>query len=198
MKKLFLCSPLAAVLPLPAAAQSGQRDGSHDFDFEFGSWKTHLRRLVHPLSGSTAWNDYSGTSVVYKIWGGRANYGELEVDGPAGHIEGLTIRLYDPQAHQWNVSFANAAAGTLGTPTVGGFENGRGEFYDQETSGGRAVFVRFVFSDITANAFRFEQSSRTTAAKRGNPTGSQPSSERHKLWRQTRVLSKHPAARVVL
>jgi hypothetical protein len=157
MKTVFLCALIAALLPLPGFAQSTQRDGRHDFDFEFGSWTTHLRRLVHPLTGSTTWVDYSGTSVVRKIWGGRANYGELEVDGPAGHIEGLTLRLYNPQSHQWNISFANGTDGTLGVPMAGGFQNGRGEFYDQESLGGRAIYVRFVFSAVSANAFRFEQ-----------------------------------------
>jgi hypothetical protein len=28
------------------------RDGQHDFDFEIGTWKTHLSRLQHPLTGS--------------------------------------------------------------------------------------------------------------------------------------------------
>ncbi len=32
------------------SVQQAQRDGQHDFDFEIGTWKTHLRRLVHPLS----------------------------------------------------------------------------------------------------------------------------------------------------
>src|SRR5689334_24528435 len=65
------------------------RDGSHDFDFEIGKWKTHLRRLVHPLTGSNTWVEYDGTTVVRKVWDGRANLVELEVDGPAGHIEAL-------------------------------------------------------------------------------------------------------------
>jgi len=134
------------------------REGQHDFDFEIGAWKTHLKRLLHPLSGSTTWVEYNGTTVVRKVWNGLANLVELEVDGPAGHIEGLSLRLYRPQSHQWSLNFANSSDGTLGQPTMGEFKNGRGEFYDQETLNGRAILVRFVISDITSNSCRFEQS----------------------------------------
>ena len=40
---------------------------------------------------------------------------------------------------------------------VGGFQDGVGEFYNQEELDGRAIFVRFIFSDITPTAFRLEQ-----------------------------------------
>src|SRR5262249_33392055 len=133
------------------------RDGQHDFDFEIGTWKTHLKRLLHPLTGSTTWVEYEGTTVVRKIWNGRANLVELEADGPAGHIEALSLRLYNPESHQWSLNFSNSASGTLSQPTMGEFKNGRGEFYDQETLNGRAIFVRFVISDITPTSCRFEQ-----------------------------------------
>jgi hypothetical protein len=139
------------------SAQHTERDGQHDFDFEIGSWKTHLRRLVHPLTGSTNWIEYEGTSVVRKVWNGRANLLELEADGPGGHFEGLNLRLYNPESHQWSLNFSNSNGGTLSQPTVGGFKNGRGEFFDQETLDGRAIFVRFVVSDITPDSCRFEQ-----------------------------------------
>jgi len=45
----------------------------------------------------------------------------------------------------------------MSQPTIGEFKNGRGEFFDQETLNGRAIFVRFVISDITLNSCRFEQ-----------------------------------------
>ncbi len=77
-----------------------ERDGQHDFDFEIGTWKTHLRRLLHPLTGSTTWVEYEGTTIVRKVWNGRANLVELMADGPAGHFEGLNLRLYNPQSHQ--------------------------------------------------------------------------------------------------
>jgi len=65
------------------------RDGRHDFDFEFGSWTTHIRRLVNPLSNSDTWVDFHGTSVVRRVWNGRANLGELQVESATTHIEGL-------------------------------------------------------------------------------------------------------------
>jgi hypothetical protein len=96
--------------------------------------------------------------LVRKIWDGHANLVELEVDGPAGHIEGLSLRLYNPESRQWSLNFSNSKSGTLSPPTIGEFKNGRGEFYSQETLNGRAILVRFVISNITADSCRFEQS----------------------------------------
>ena len=133
------------------------RDGQHDFDFEIGTWKTHLRRRIHPLSGSNQWAEYEGTTTVRKVWNGRANLVELIADGPTGHFEGLNLRLYNPQSHQWSLNFANASTGSLGQPTIGEFKGGRGEFYDQEAFNGRAILVRFVITPVSHDAIRFEQ-----------------------------------------
>jgi hypothetical protein len=145
----------AAVQQPPTPMQS--RDGEHDFDFEFGTWKTHLRRLQHPLSGDTTWLTYDGTSIVRKIWNGKANIVELIADGPAGHLEALSLRLYNPESHQWSINSASSRTGTISVPTIGEFRNGRGEFHDQETFNGRAILVRNVWSDITSISCRFEQ-----------------------------------------
>ena len=148
-----------------AAHGSEPAGGDHDFDFEFGTWKTHISRLVHPLSGSTTWVEYEGTSVVRKIWDGRANLVELEVSGPSGHIEALSLRLYNPVSRQWSLNFSNSSVGTLGQPTVGEFRNGRGEFYDQESFGERAILVRFVISEIKPDSCHFEQSFSTDGGR---------------------------------
>src|SRR5688572_5579037 len=89
-------------IALQTFAQTSQRDGQHNFDFEIGTWKTQLRRLQRPLSGSTTWLEYEGTSVVSKVLDGRANLVELKVDGPAGRLEGLSLRLYNPQSRKWS------------------------------------------------------------------------------------------------
>jgi hypothetical protein len=140
-----------------AARAVAAPDGSHDFDFEIGTWKTHVSRLLQPLSGSKEWAQYEGTSVVSRVWNGRANLVELEADGPKGHLELASFRLYNPEAHQWGLNVASSRGGTFGVPTVGEFKQGRGEFIDQETFNGRAVLVRFVISQISADACHFEQ-----------------------------------------
>lgn len=128
-------------------------DGQHDFDFEIGTWKTHVKRRLRPLTGSTTWVEMNGTTVVTKVWNGRGNLVELEAEG----FRGLNLRLYNPQTRQWSLHFANSADGVLDPPTIGQFKNGRGEFYGQEKLNGKAIFVRFVISDITPNSYRFEQ-----------------------------------------
>ncbi len=155
----ILCS-LIILQPLYGAEEKKPvlRDGQHDFDFHIGTWKTHLKRLQHPLTGSQNWVEYEGTTVVRKVWNGHANLVELVADGPAGHFEGLSLRLYDPEAHQWSLNFANVKSGTLTLPSIGEFKNGRGEFYNMDTLNGRAILVRFIISDITANSIHFEQS----------------------------------------
>lgn len=164
-RSVVLGALLAGALPNRGAAQAPapaptavdrpsatRRDGQHDFDFEIGTWRTQVTRLVRPLTGSKRWADYVGVTTVTKVWGGRANLVELTVDGAAGHFEGLSLRLYNPDSHQWSLNFANGRSGTLGTPTIGEFRNGRGEFYDHETLDGRAILVRFVISDVTPNS----------------------------------------------
>jgi hypothetical protein len=161
---LLLLGPL--LLPFATYAQTTQsdapaaqlRDGQHDFDFHFGTWKTHIKRLVHPLSGSTEWVELNGTVAVQKIWDGRANLEEIDAGNATFHLKGLTLFLYNPQSHQWSQTFASMNDGTLGQPLIGEFKEGRGEFFDQETFNGRTILVRFVWSDITPNSHRVEQS----------------------------------------
>jgi len=139
------------------SATAQRRDGQHDFDFDIGTWRTHLRRLMHPLTGSTTWAEYEGITVVRKVWSGRANLAELKADGPSGHLEVLSLRLYNLESHQWSLNSANVKTGTISVPTVGEFKNDRGEFYDWEEVNRRMVLVRNVWKEISANSCTFEQ-----------------------------------------
>lgn len=169
-QRILTCILAASVILIPAASgglaqqkTSSQtvapgRDGQHDFDFIFGSWKIHLKRRLHPLTGSTVWTEFNGASVYRKIWDGRANINEFEADSPTGHIEGLTLRTYNPQIHQWSLYWANSKVGILAVPQIGQFKNGHGEFYAQDKLDGKDIFVRYIWSGITRNSVHFEQS----------------------------------------
>ena len=154
---LWLAFLLLAVPVCFAQTTPAPRDGNSDFDFEIGSWKTQLKRRLRPLSGSNEWVEYEGTSVVTKVLGGRANIVELDVKGSAGRIEGMSLRLYNPDARQWSLNFSNVRSGTLSPPVLGEFKNGRGEFYGADTLNNRAILVRFVIFDVTTSTAKFEQ-----------------------------------------
>lgn len=149
-----------AQVPGPSDGLAALRDtiGRNDFDFEIGTWKTHVRLLTEPLSASDDWVEYEGVSEVTPILDGRANLVELRVEGTTGRIEGMSLRLYDTGARQWTLNFANVRTGRLSPPVTGEFRNGRGEFYGEDRLNGRAILVRFVISDITSTSARFEQS----------------------------------------
>jgi len=169
---MFLLS-VGFVMPEPNASNEKpkeenaamEHDPQKDFDFFIGSWKVHNRKLKERLKGSSSWEEFEGTVVAQKIWGGRANMDEFEADSPSGHIQGMTLRLYNPKSQQWSLYWSNSKNGTLEIPVVGGFKDGRGEFYSQELFEGKSIFVRFLWSGITENTCRWEQAFSTDGGK---------------------------------
>jgi hypothetical protein len=164
-KFLVPCTFLLALFPLsgitrqnsaPANPTIASRDGSHDFDPLLGSWKFHLKRRLNPLTGSNTWVEFDGTGICRKIYDG-ADIDQVLLDGPAGHIQGLTLRTYNPQSHQWRLYWANQKIGILDPPQVGEFKNGRGEFFAQDTINGKTILIRFDWTNMNATP-HFEQS----------------------------------------
>src|SRR5262249_897448 len=104
------------------------------------------------------WYEFDSTIVARPVWGGKANMDEFEGDAPTGHIEGMTIRTYNPKTHEWSLYWANQANGEISMPpTVGKFVNGRGEFFDMENWNGRTILVRYTWLVPTANTTHWEQ-----------------------------------------
>ena|ERR1700678_2068611 len=180
MRVFLLLGMLSSLLPMQAAfpqsttaaAAVQLRDGQHDFDFNFGSWKTHIMRLQDPLTGSKTWVEMNGTVVVRKVWDGRGQLEEIEADGASGsmgHFEGLTLFLYNSASHQWTQDFASSRDGNLGNPLIGEFKDGRGELIAQDQFNGRTILVRGVWSDIKADSHHFEQSFSDDGGKTWEP-----------------------------
>lgn len=162
--KFLLAAALALVI-IPASAEPSpaptisQRDGQRDFDWEIGSWATHVRVLRNPLTGAAPdWAEFRGTSIVKPMLGGRVNSVELSVKNDKGAIEGVSLRLYNPQSRQWSLNYATVRGGVMTAPVYGGFDGrGRGLFYGQDLIDGRVILVRFVMTVVSPNEARFEQ-----------------------------------------
>jgi hypothetical protein len=158
---LALASAAYAQAPAPMPAPPAPHDGGHDFDFLIGDWKAHVRRLPDRLVGASTWLEYDGISRHHKILDSNANFEEFEVDAPVTHqhLKAQTLRLYNPDTHQWSIYLVDVNKGTLDQPpVVGGFDGPRGEFYDQEDFKGRKIFVRYIWLNQSPHAARMEQS----------------------------------------
>jgi hypothetical protein len=162
IRSLALCVLFAV---LPAICCADDAGGPHAMDFDLGCWKTHSSRLMHPLSGSSEWRDMDGYTVVKPIWNGRANIAEYKGAGPAGEVELLALRTYDPTTNQWYLNFSHPSSGKLDVPGVGVANNGRIDFYDQETLNGKAIWVRFSIWGISPDTAQSEQAFSVDAGK---------------------------------
>jgi hypothetical protein len=134
---------------------SAARDGSHDFDFAFGTWRTHIQSLDKPLTGSHSWASMEGTKVSRPLGSGRAQWEEIEAAGSAGRIKGATLVIYNSEARQWTQTFVSSD-GVIGTPLVGEFKNGMGKLIAPESFNGRTVLARATWSEITPTSYKYE------------------------------------------
>lgn len=159
MCSVSMVAQTAGGTPTSSTQAAPERDGQHDFDFAVGNWNIHLKQLQHPLTGSKSWVEFDGTLATRTVWNGRSTVEEFEVDSPTRHMEGLAIRLYNTQTHQWSIYWANSKNGAIDpSPQVGQFKDGRGEFYGTDTLNGKPIFVRFVWTNTNTSKPHFEQS----------------------------------------
>lgn len=127
----------------------------NDFEFLTGTWNVKNRRRKDFLDENSEWEEFPAVTHGSNHFEGGANFDEIEF--PTKGFAGLTLRLYSPVTEQWSLYWANKRTGTLFPPVTGRFEDGRGEFYGDDTHDGQPVRVRFIWSDISADSARWEQ-----------------------------------------
>jgi hypothetical protein len=155
--------PAAIIKPnYPAAPTT--RDGSHDFDFEFGTWRTHYRLLKRRLAGDHEWYDCYGTSVIRPFWNGSGNLEDGDLKCPKRYVGGLTLRMYDARAHQWTLWWGTKALAVSPPPQIGHFNAGVGEFYSYDSWEGKPIVTRFQWTRPNGNP-HFEQAFSTDGGK---------------------------------
>jgi hypothetical protein len=131
----------------------------HDFDFLMGSWRVHHRRLVERFAGSDEWQEFDGTSTARPILGGAGNIEDNVLELPGGTYRAISLRSYDPATDRWSIWWLDGRTpGRLDPPVLGRFDGGVGTFIGEDTFDGRPILVRFLWSDITEQTCRWEQS----------------------------------------
>ena len=126
-----------------------------DFDFLYGEWTVHNRRLRELFAGSDDWYEFEATSWAQPLLGGIGNVDEM--DCPSEGFSGATIRVQDQSTGQWSIYWADSKTGRLFPPVVGTFENGRGDFYGDDTHNGAPIRAHFTWSDMTPDSARWQQ-----------------------------------------
>ncbi len=146
-------APVPAAIPAPNYPVSPTaRDGSRDFDFEFGTWRTHYRILKRRLAGDHTWYDCYGTSVVRPFWGGSGNLEDGDLKCPTRYVGGMTLRLYDGRTHQWTIWWGTRKLAVSPPQQVGHFNaNGMGDFYAYDSWQGKPVICRFEWTIHNGN-----------------------------------------------
>jgi hypothetical protein len=134
-----------------------ENDGRNDFDFLIGTWNVHHRMLTARLQGSTDWVEFEGETVDRKIMNGLGNMDENIIHMKNGPVHAISLRIFNPQSKEWSIHWSTDKMGYLDIPMIGGFKDGRGEFYAQEIHDSRHVYSRFIWSKITANSCQWEQ-----------------------------------------
>lgn len=129
-----------------------------DFDFLVGEWNVRHRRID---AKSQKWVEFDGTCSNRNLTDGWVNFEEHKLNAPNGAYKAVALRSFDAKNRQWTIRWLDSRypQGSIDPGVKGGFENGIGTFYaDFKDSNGKPMRVRFIWSEITANSARWEQS----------------------------------------
>jgi hypothetical protein len=156
--RFVLLGFVALTISQPSLAQAAApvRDGSRDFDFSLGSWTTEVTVFKDPFGNPSEQVHMKGTKVARPIWGGKGWIEEIEADGPSGHWQAANLFLYDPAARQWSENYVDSSEGRMTNPNVGGYRDGKLEFYSLELVGGRSMLVRGTWTITSKDVHSYE------------------------------------------
>ena len=133
--------------------------GVHDFDFLVGTWRVQHRQLKQRLAGSVDWIEFGGTTVAQPLMGGAANFDDNLLELPDGAYRAVTLRSFDAKTQQWSIWWLDGRTplGPLDPPVRGGFQNGIGTFYADDSFAGKPIRVRFIWSCIAESSCQWQQ-----------------------------------------
>ena len=143
-------------IPPPRVAAGGH---VHDFDFLVGRWQVHHRQLNKRLTNGSDWIEFGGTLVSQPMLGGQGNVDDNLINKPSDPYHAIAIRAFDKKAGRWSIWWLDgrAPSGPLEPAVHGGFKDGVGLFYAEDTLNGHPILVRYTWSEITPQSCKWEQ-----------------------------------------
>ncbi len=131
--------------------------GINDFAFQTGQWRVRHRKLARRLRGCGDWREFDGACTAWEVMGGAGNVDDHVLQDPAGPYRAASLRRYDPATEQWAIWWWDSRLSGIGPPVCGRFEAGAGAFLGADELDGLPILVRFIWSEITPAAARWEQ-----------------------------------------
>jgi hypothetical protein len=126
-----------------------------DFDFLFGTWNVHNRKIRDNTDPSCdEWIEFDAVQDARPILNGAGNVDEMRRDD----FVGFTLRLWSPSEEVWRIWWsATNAPGVLDEPVVGHFADGVGRFEGVQSIRGQDVVVRFEWTTTDPETPRWDQ-----------------------------------------
>ena len=122
---MLIAAPAEAELPAsnpPPQEAPVLAQGAHDFDFLYGAWTVHNRRLLARLAHSHEWVRFEARDAFHPLAGGMGSENYYRTDyGPGCNAIGL--HLYKPRSGQWTLYWADNRSfdGTVQVLATGAF-----------------------------------------------------------------------------
>jgi hypothetical protein len=122
-------------------------DPANAFDFIYGRWNVHNRKLRDNADPACdEWVEFGATSEAYAVLDDVGHIDRMLVPDPpdGGPFQAITLRLYNPADHTWRIWWSSTRVpGRLDPPMAGGFDGEHGIFWGDDDVNGRAVRIRF-------------------------------------------------------
>ena len=130
------------------AATPQVRDGSHDFDFFYGSWLLRCHRLKSPVDTSHDWVRFDASDEARALPGGLGNEDFARSSYPTKGFVGMTLRLYDRATGLWRLYWIDTMSshGDAGIPNVGRWQGNVGIFDAHMMYRGKPAIDRYTWT----------------------------------------------------
>ncbi len=79
-------------------------EAARAFDFLFGRWRIHNRRLWHRLIGSNDWEEFGASLEVKPILAGLGNLDQYRTIIGDRYFEGVSVRLFSLTTGRWSIA----------------------------------------------------------------------------------------------